>query len=232
MANILLVDDEKSLRITLSAFLRQDGHIVSTAENVNEATELIEKNKFSCIFSDILMEDGSGIDVLGCAKKNTPSTQVILITGYPNLDTATDALRLGAYDYLTKPVLKDSLLKITKAAIQYHSVIENNQNLIKEANETRKGLTSKLRDQKMELDSLNKSVHQQFDSNHKKAILDAALTQVELPDECLNIDILNDNIVRKALLKCQNNKQKTARYLCISRDVLRSKLKHLNAAES
>jgi DNA-binding NtrC family response regulator len=231
MANILLVDDERSLRITLSAFLRQEGHIVQTAEGVNEARGFIDKKMYSCIFSDILMEDGSGIDVLKHAKKASPSTQVVLITGYPNLDTATDALRLGAYDYLTKPVLKDSLLKITKAVLQYHDVTRNNETLIKEANESRKALNSKLRDQKNELDSLNKSIHQQFDATEKKAILDSALTQVDLPKECLNIDIMNDNIVRKALALSQNNKQKTARYLCISRDVLRSKLKNIETEE-
>jgi DNA-binding NtrC family response regulator len=227
MADILLVDDEKSLRITLSAFLRKEGHRVMTCENVTEAKDLLLQKKFSCVFTDILMEDGSGIDVLSFAKKKHPSAQVILITGYPNLDTATDALRLGAYDYLTKPVLKDSLLKVTKAALAHFEVKNNNESLLKEANEARKHLNSKLREQKVEIDHLHKSVQQKYDTSEKKAILDANLTQVELPEDCINIDVLTDNIVRKALELSQNNKQKTARYLCISRDVLRSKLKHL-----
>ena len=227
MANILLVDDEKSLRITLSAFLRKEGHRVITCENVTEAKEMINQKDFSCVFTDILMEDGSGIDVLRAVKKEKQSTQVVLITGYPNLDTATDALRLGAYDYLTKPVLKESLLKITSAALSHFEVNKNNEVLIKEATEARKNLNSQIREQKKEIEQLNQSVQQQYDSVEKKATLDPNLTQVDLPEECLNLDVLNDTIVGKALDKCSNNKQKTARYLCISRDVLRSKIKHL-----
>jgi DNA-binding NtrC family response regulator len=231
MAKILLVDDEKSLRVTLSAFLRQAGHVVQTGENIEEAKALIDTNQYACIFSDILMEDGSGIEVLRYAKKIIPATQVIMITGYPNLDTATDALRLGAFDYITKPVLKDSLLKVTKAALNFHDMSNNNQILIKEANEARKNLNSKLREQKTEIESLNKSLHQQFSSSEKTAILDSSLTQVNLPEECLNLDQLTENVVKKALDMCEGNKLKTARYLCVSRDVLRSKLKHITFEE-
>ena len=85
MANILLVDDEKSLRVTLSAFLRKEGHRVITCENVSEAKDMINQKDFSCVFTDILMEDGSWIAITAELGNYNRATQFLELAGTVNL---------------------------------------------------------------------------------------------------------------------------------------------------
>lgn len=231
MTKILIVDDEKSLRITLSTFLKKEGHSVQTAECVEEAKSLLDKYRYSLVFSDILMEDGTGVEVLAHAKKVNKSTQVILITGYPNLDTATDALRLGAFDYLTKPVLKESFLKIAASALTYHEAIQDKEKLVEDARTIKKEMNQKIQSQQLEIQSLSKTQSSGGLVENNKLVLNPLLNGIDIPQDSLNLDVLINSVVKKAYQFNEGNKQKTARYLCITRDVLRSKLKHLELEE-
>jgi len=117
MAKILVVDDEKSIRMTLSAFLRGAGYDVDIAADVEHAQELLGRGKFDVVVSDIVLPGISGVVLLRRIRKTAPDVQVIMMTGDPTVDTAAEAVRAGACDYLTKPVSKIAiLLSVANAA--------------------------------------------------------------------------------------------------------------------
>jgi len=118
-ANILLVDDEKSIRITLKHFLVDDGFNVVTAASFDEAIVLINDGLFDLIISDIILKGSSGIDILRKVNERQLNCSVIMITGAPDISTATEALRLGAYDYIPKPVKKQPLLHVVNIALKH-----------------------------------------------------------------------------------------------------------------
>ncbi|THB77320.1 MAG: response regulator [Desulfobulbaceae bacterium] len=115
---ILIVDDEQSLRDTFHFFLTRDGYTqVFTAPGFKEALELFENNNFDLIMSDIVLEGASGIDLLKHVRRMDIECPFIIVTGYPEVDTAAEAVRSGAFDYITKPVDKDTLLKTVRHAL-------------------------------------------------------------------------------------------------------------------
>ncbi len=116
---ILIVDDEKNIRDSLSHFLSQIGHEVTTAGDYDDSLDIASKQKFDLIILDILLGDRTGIDFLREFNNGNHICPVIMITGAPDMDSATNALRLGAYDYIQKPVTKDKLLHVANQALTY-----------------------------------------------------------------------------------------------------------------
>ncbi|HWP99693.1 MAG TPA: sigma-54 dependent transcriptional regulator [Vicinamibacterales bacterium] len=113
---ILVVDDERSMRELLAIVLRREGYDVRLAEDGRSAIELIEREPIELVISDIRMPDVSGVEVLAAAQRVNPEVIGIMITAYASTETAVEALRLGAYDYVTKPFNVEELrLKIRKA---------------------------------------------------------------------------------------------------------------------
>jgi DNA-binding response OmpR family regulator len=108
---VLVVDDEKSIRVCLQAFLVAEGYAVEVAADANEGLHLLENHDFDVIVSDIIMPQMSGIELLKAIHKAAPFSQVIMMTGEPTISTAAEALRCGAFDYLTKPVNKTAILR-------------------------------------------------------------------------------------------------------------------------
>ena len=100
---ILVVDDEPAIRELLSSFLEIMDYEVESASNGKDAIEIIEKNNFSIIISDVKMPDINGIDLLKKVKEFNKKIEVILITGFPNNEDREQALKLGAYAYIPKP---------------------------------------------------------------------------------------------------------------------------------
>ena len=100
---ILVVDDEKSMREFLEIMLRRDGYEVETAESGVIAIEKIEKRFFDAIISDVKMPEIDGLGVLRKAKETWPDTAVIMITAFASTETAVEAMKQGALDYITKP---------------------------------------------------------------------------------------------------------------------------------
>src|SRR5512134_2838519 len=111
MGRILVVDDERSIRFTLGAFLEEAGHQVETAEDALLAIENLKKRTIDVVLADIVMPTLSGVDLLRKIRESSPGTLVIMMTGRPSLDSAADSLRSGAVDYLQKPVSKTDVLK-------------------------------------------------------------------------------------------------------------------------
>ena len=126
-AKILIIDDEEGLRFTLGAFLSDEGYSVTTAENYNEALLRINESEFDLIFADIILGDKTGIDILREVRDRNINCPVIMITGYPNVETASEAVRLGAFDYIPKPVKKSSILHVANTALQYKFLFDKNE---------------------------------------------------------------------------------------------------------
>ena len=127
MANILVIDDEESLRFTFEDFLIKEGHTVFTARNFREALETISGHLLDVIFSDIVLGGKSGIDILRQVKERKLHCPMVMITGYPNIETASEALRLGAFDYITKPVQREDLLRVTNLALLHKEMVEERE---------------------------------------------------------------------------------------------------------
>jgi PAS domain S-box-containing protein len=124
---ILVVDDEESIRFTFSEFLTDAGYVVDTAEDFEEAIACFEANAYDAIFLDILLGRESGIDVLKAARELDPNCPVTMVTGAPDIKTAAAAVRLGAFDYLTKPIGQDDLLRQAERAVAYKTAIDQKE---------------------------------------------------------------------------------------------------------
>lgn len=136
---ILVVDDESGPRDVLKTALFQEGYEVRCAEGGRRALDLFEKEKFDLLLVDIKMPDMSGIDLLRKVQERSPETLVILITGYASLDSAMEAIRAGAYDYLTKPFRIDELYIVVKNAVDRIRLLKENQMLISQLRKGYKG---------------------------------------------------------------------------------------------
>ncbi|MCK5071707.1 MAG: response regulator, partial [Desulfocapsa sp.] len=120
---ILVVDDEESLRHTFKIFLKREGYgPIVLASNFEEAVGELTSQSFDLIISDIVLGGNSGIDLLKRIRELNINCPVIMVTGYPHVDTASEALRLGAFDYIQKPVEKDQLLKTARLALQQYKL--------------------------------------------------------------------------------------------------------------
>ena len=108
-ARILVVDDERSILLLLEEALTQWGYHVTCASNVTEALAAIKTQVFDAALTDVRMPDMSGLDLLREIKKQDESIEVVIMTGYPTITSAVEALKEGAYDYLSKPLILDEL---------------------------------------------------------------------------------------------------------------------------
>ncbi len=133
MARILVVDDEKSIRITLKEFLAQDGHSVEVAGDADEGICLLKKKGFDVVLADIILPRVTGVNLLKAIRKASPDVKVIMMTGEPTVETATESLRAGAFDYLFKPISKDVVLKIVRNAADV-KILEDEKRRLEEEN--------------------------------------------------------------------------------------------------
>ncbi|MDQ1318042.1 MAG: hypothetical protein QG588_1698 [Candidatus Poribacteria bacterium] len=125
--HILVVDDEDTFRKVLCSVLEESGHKVSCAPNGPTAIDIIRSQDVSVMICDLIMPGGmNGLDVLEQTTQISPQTSVILITAYGSLETAVEALRKGAYDYILKPIIfEDIILKVKRLLESKHLVLEN-----------------------------------------------------------------------------------------------------------
>lgn len=118
-AQVLVVDDEKSIRVTLREFLEDEGFMVSIAEGYDQALGILESGDFEVAVIDRILSNGhSGIEIIDHIRTAKPLCQTILITAYPTFESAKLSLRSGSCDYLVKPVARDEICKAVKSAAQ------------------------------------------------------------------------------------------------------------------
>jgi serine phosphatase RsbU (regulator of sigma subunit) len=116
MASILVVDDEKSITFLLSEVLKKDGHTVRQLSDGKLVKDEVRKRHFDLVVSDMHMKEVGGIEVLKMVKSNDRSTEVLILTGHATVASAVEAMKLGAFEYLTKPIdMEEFRLKVQKA---------------------------------------------------------------------------------------------------------------------
>ena len=125
-ARLLVVDDERSMRELLSIVLRREGYDVTLAEHGRSAIEYLETRRFDLLISDIKMPDMTGVEVLRAAKRIDPDILGIMITAFASADTAIEAMRLGAHDYLSKPFDVDELKMKVRNALEQRQLRQEN----------------------------------------------------------------------------------------------------------
>jgi len=118
MPRLLIVDDDTSFCMLLQGFLKRKGFDADTAHDYEKASQFLAKNSYDLILTDYRLPDGTGIDVLKESKKLAPSTVVILITAYSDIRVAVEAVKLGAFEYVTKPVNSDELFHVIKEGLK------------------------------------------------------------------------------------------------------------------
>lgn len=126
-SKILIVDDEENLCFTLQRFLAAEGYDVSTAKDYTGAMKAFEETVYDLIFVDIVLKGKSGIDILREIKQRQIPSVVVMITGVPTIDSASEAVRLGAFDYLPKPVTQQALIRVAGAALRFKALADEKE---------------------------------------------------------------------------------------------------------
>ncbi len=114
---VLIVEDEAVLRLTFGEFLSSEGYEVHTAEDYEEALSHLDRMPFDVVITDIILAGKTGVDLLRTVNDRGLRCPVVMITGEPNVETAADAVRLGAFDYLPKPVTREAIVRVTRMAM-------------------------------------------------------------------------------------------------------------------
>ena len=126
MKKILIIDDEVNVALLLSKFLTRNGFDVTTASTGTIGMEYLKNGDFNLVLCDFRLEDTDGRAMLKNIKTQYPKTGVIIITGYSDIKMAVELIKMGAYDYITKPLYPDEILNtITKAIETHYALVED-----------------------------------------------------------------------------------------------------------
>jgi len=130
-----LADDEKGIRLTLGDDLRDAGHDVTVVDDGLDAWKLVEDQEFGCLVTDIRMPGKNGIELLQHVKSQSEDTAVIVITGYGTIESAVQAMKIGAYDYILKPFPNEKIVSLIEKIENYNKLKEENVRLRSELRE-------------------------------------------------------------------------------------------------
>ena len=136
MAKILVIDDASGIRRTLKEILEYEDHIVDTAKDGFEGLDMIDKNKYEIVLCDIKMPKIDGLEVLEKIKEKYSFLPVIMITGHGTIETAVEALKKGAYDFIEKPLDLNRLLVTLKHATEREELVKETKQLKRKINKT------------------------------------------------------------------------------------------------
>jgi DNA-binding NtrC family response regulator len=138
MARILLVDDEPSILSVLGTLLKAEGYNVTTALGGEKAVPLLKSEEFDLLLTDIRMNPINGMQLLQMVHDEFPGMAVLMLTAYGSVETAIEALKLGAFDYVTKPFKVDELLITVQRALEYNKVMSENVDLRSQLSTTKR----------------------------------------------------------------------------------------------
>ncbi len=126
---VLLVEDERITRISLANNIEKAGYNVTAAEDGKQGLDLCYSEKFDVVITDLRLPRVSGMDIVRYVKENNPDCEVIVITAYATVSTAVEAIKIGAYDYVTKPFSPDKIIGMLDKIRQLHSIMDENKSL-------------------------------------------------------------------------------------------------------
>ena len=127
--SLLLVDDDPHVLESMAEWLREQNYPTDTATSLAEATVAVDRKTYDLVLADIRLGDGDGFDLLAHCRQNHPEVTVIMITGYGTVESAVEAIRAGAFDFLTKPLIDEELLMAIERSLNQRRVVEENQAL-------------------------------------------------------------------------------------------------------
>ncbi|MBI5409982.1 MAG: response regulator [Nitrospirae bacterium] len=137
---ILVADDDEMVREVIVKFLSEQGYSVTTANDGLDAVRLLRLEDIQLVLTDLRMPGADGMEVLSTAMKINPGIAVVILTAYGTLDTALEAVKEGAYDYIVKPFVMQQLLLTVRNAYRMTSLVKENERLSKHLKETYRNL--------------------------------------------------------------------------------------------
>src|SRR5688500_2477653 len=135
---VLVVDDEPAIVESLSKIFKREGLTVLTAVDGTAGLDLLRKHRVGVLLTDLMMPRTTGMDLLRAAKTVAPETEVVLMTAYGTVETAVDAMKEGAYDFVTKPLKRAHVVRIVRNALEKQALIVENRSLIAQLAEQRR----------------------------------------------------------------------------------------------
>ncbi len=135
---VLVVDDERGIVDSLATILEREGLTALKTTDPKQALEILRKQRISVLITDLMMPGMSGMDLLKAARAIASETEVIVMTAYGTVENAVDAMKEGAYDFLTKPLKRASVVRIIKKALEKQSLVLENRSLRAELERARK----------------------------------------------------------------------------------------------
>jgi len=127
--NLLIVDDDSAMREMLESLFREQGYAAATAESVDAALTRLRDAEYDAVLSDIKMPGRSGLELVGELRRLRPETPIVLMTAFGSIDSAVEAMRAGAFDYVTKPFEPEAVLFALERAFERRALVEENRSL-------------------------------------------------------------------------------------------------------
>jgi signal transduction histidine kinase len=154
-ARLLVVDDEESLRITTAAIFEKEGYVVDTASSGDEAIDLLTKEEYDLVLTDLHMEGGDGLSVLNQIRRQAPLTISVVLTGFASVESAIAALQEGAYDYLVKPCDIESMKHTIRRGVEHRRLMLAEQKARADLQQLNLDLEKRIEERTAELKRLN-----------------------------------------------------------------------------
>jgi two-component system cell cycle sensor histidine kinase/response regulator CckA len=174
---LLVVDDEQLILQIISDIFANEGYEVITALNCDRALNLLKEDLFHVVLTDIRMPEKNGINLLDKIRTFNPDIPVIIMTGYASLETAVEAVKHGAFDYLSKPLDFNKLKSIIKHAVEKYELLQENRRLMQELQAINANLELKVRDRTRELNNILFSTHESVMTTDMDLIIKSANSQ-------------------------------------------------------
>lgn len=174
---LLVVDDEQLILRIISDIFSNEGYEVISALNCDRALNLLKEDLFHVVLTDIRMPEKNGINLLDSIRTFDPDIPVIIMTGYASLETAVEAVKHGAFDYLSKPLDFNKLKSIIKHAVEKYELLQENRRLMKQLQDINANLELKIRDRTRELNNILFSTHESVMTTDMDLMIKSANTQ-------------------------------------------------------
>ena len=174
--SVLVVEDEQSLRESFAFFLTNSGYHVVLAQDYEQAMAALDQDQIRVMVTDILLGPRNGLDLLRAVRNMDLPLPVICITGQPDTESISRALRLGAFDYLVKPVTKDQLLSVVRKALAHHTLLLHQRELETENERYRRHLEDMVSQRTQDLEEANQRLTREI---AERRLAEAAIRESE-----------------------------------------------------